>query len=466
MATAYDLKTRLRLRLGEMTDGTWAGDTEYQGSAGGASPQPIDELRLLLNEAQVSVLRDIFTHQWIPFRRLNATLPIFSGQTLYTLPQDYIQAIDIYHHKPNESPLRLTGKILSYYRELDSGYGDTNAALSSYFEYYEVAGQTGMILAEGTVTWVDQRNQFAADTVNLTEVRIGDLVTNVTDTSQGQITNFGSGIATMEDGLFGGRSNYMQVGDEFIIQSREESRFTLEVWPPINIPSPKLPLAETNFEDGSLYFRPDADGTIESLELRLKQDLFLEGGHLENYKPQDRLLLYIIDTDEDQILDIIGFQRAMAGINELKVIESEINKGRGNIQFYGSSNYRIYLVAANELDTVIDTEIHVSDLELLQPTEDYLSINYVKRPAPFIIDASICELSDELHEALIEKAALTALRKKNPSIVNGSILQYYKIIIADVKEYLINLQPPHAQTIDSEDRGVATHTPGMTSYYW
>ena len=323
-----------------------------------------------------------------------------------------------------------------------------------------------MILAEGTVTWVDHREQFAADNVNLTEVQVGDVVTNITDESQAVITNIGSGIATLGDGLFGGRSNYMQVGDEFIIQTREETRFALEVWPPVTIESPLLEITEVERVDGSLYFTTAGDSVIESLELRLSQDLFIEGGELEDYEDYERLLLYIVDTNAVQIVDIIGFQNAKAGINELRVVESEVDKGHGSVQLYGGITYQAYLVPASNLNTIINADIKASDLKLMQPSKEYLSMNYVKRPAAFIIDASLCELPDELHEGLIEKAALTALRKKNPSLINGSVLQYYKILVEDIKNYLMNRQPPDAQTIDPEERGIATHTPGYTSYYW
>ena len=483
MATAQDLKTRLRLRLGEVSDGTWAHDTGYQDEANSGNTTPVDELLLVLNEAQVSVLRDIFTHQFIPFARLNTTIPIESEETEYTLPADYIQMIDIYHNKPNEPPLKIEPKMLSYYREVDPNLANSSAVATSYYQYYDIPGQTGVILADGTVTWTGEgsRTQFAADNTNLEGVREGDIVQNITDGSEGIITNFGSGIADLGDGLHGGRANIMRYGDEFIIQSREEERFTLEVWPSIKISSPEISYTVNSAINSRMVITPNQSDTFESVSLRLPQALFLTGGVLENYNIQDRLLLHLrriddIDNHEFTTIDIFGFQDAKAGYNTLRVIESEINKGHGYNQLERGQQYDMFLAFAPSPVQPIDQPdsffqdgllVNTNDVKFIRPSEEFLSINYVKRPARFISNLSRCELPEELHEPLIEKAALTAMRKIDPSSINASLLQHYKILIEDVKNYLVNQQPPHAQTIDNEEaRGVSTFTPGFSSYYW
>lgn len=459
MATLQNFKTRVRLRIGELTNGTF-GIEDYE------DDKEVDELKITINEAQISVCRDLFTQQWMPFRRLGTSIPVISGQTFYTLPKDYIQLVDIYHKKEDQPPLPLKPKILSNYRGQDQ-----NAAFDGYFQYYEVSGQVGEILAEGVVTWIDENFQFAADEVSLTHVRIGDIVTNLTDGSQGVITEFGSGIAKLGDGLYGGRSNLMQYGDEFTIQSREETRFNLEVWPEISIEEPALPITEI-FNDGlgRFIFSPNADSTIEKINLQLPVTAFVgDLAALQDYDPQDRLLLYIrriIDEEKHEYedVDIIGWQNARVGINELNIVESEIDKGHGSIQLYRDELYDAF-IATRGFGLIIP-DFSAKGLELLQPTKDYLFINYIKRPAELIINESVCELHEELHELVIEKAVLTLLRKKDPKLINGSILQHYKILVEDGKDFLMNLQTPNTMTINTEQMGYSTHTPDYTDIFW
>ena len=468
MATLTDFKISTRLRLGELAAGTY-GIEDYE------DQDSVDELKFELNAAQISVCRDIWTQQWMPFRRLRNILPIISGETVYTLPRDYIQMVSCYHKKPDQTPIELKPKILSKYREIDDGETDYSGHSESWYQYYEVSGQIGEIIVEGVVTWADDAFQFAADNTSLAGVRVGDIVNNLTDGSQGVITQFGSGIATLGDELHGGRSNRMQYGDEFSIQTREESRFALETWPAVHIASPKLELTETLSEDGRLIFQPKLDGTIENIELRLPQSLFLEDGLLEDVSEQTRFLLTIREVDATtyapgDTLDIIGFQDVMAGINELNVIESEISKGRGSLQFDRSKTYDAYLTSPEYplgVDALgIDFSFTINDLSLLQPTTDFLIVNYVKRMSPFLIDESVCELMPELHELVIEKAVISLLRKKDPKMVNASILQHYKALVKDAKDFLASLLPPDAIDIDDEYGGIQTHSPGMSSYYW
>ena len=468
MATLTDFKISTRLRLGELDAGTY-GIENYE------DRDDVDELKLELNAAQISVCRDIWTQQWMPFRRLNETLPVISGQTIYTLPKDFIQPISIYHKKPNDTPIQLFPKILSRFREIDDGETDYTRNDESYYQYYEVSGQIGEIITEGVVTWADDPYQFAADNANLSDVRVGDLVNNITDGSQGVITNFGSGIATLGDQLYGGRSNRMQFGDEFSIQTREETRFALETWPSIEITSPKLELTQILSENGRLIFQPKLDSIIENIELRLPQSLFLTDGLLENVSEQTRFLLTIREVDAEtyapgDTIDLIGFQKAIAGINTINIIESEIHKGQGSLQFERAKTYDVYLTSAEYPlgpDALgINFALTTNDFALLQPTTDILIINFVKRPAMFLFNESICELPEEIHELIIEKAVLSLLRKKDTKMVNASVLAHYKVLVKDAKDFLMSLLPPEALNIDDEAGGLHTHTPNYSSYYW
>lgn len=472
MATLQDLKIRTLLRLGQITEGSWGKEIYFEGTA---DEVEVDELKMVLNESQVSVLRDIYTHQFMPYKRLNDRIPIIPGQTIYTLPQEYIQMVSIYHHKDNQRPKRLKPAILTNFRQFynENAQQVTGAASPRYFEKYEVSGQIGHILAHGTVTWADTQDQFASDNVNLTAVRQGDLVTNATDNSQGVITQFGSGIATIGDGFHGGRSNRIQIGDEFIIHSREESRFALEVWPPIDFEPPELSYEYVSLPfdtttENALTMSPTADGVIEKVRLQFSKDVF--DNILPDYDAQDRLLLYIRNANTGQEVDTLGFQNAMIGWNELDVVDSRLSNTRGYIQLLDSETYEVYLVSADSIQNGLPVDWSLAGntkIEFIQQSTEFLGINFVKRPAPFIIDESICELADELHECLIEKACLTALRKIDEKLINQSILAHYKIVLNDAKMLLTNLQEPTAHNVfDQEDLGLHNYTPGFTSVFW
>ena len=468
IATLSDFRVAIRLRLGELTEGT-IGTEDYEGR------NEVDEIKFEANAAQVSVCRDIWTQQWMPFRRLQETLPVVSNQTIYTLPKDFIQMVSIYHKKPNQTPIELKPKILSRYREIDDGdSGQVSGLSESYFHYYEVSGQIGEIITQGTVTWQDDNYQFAADTTNLTGVRVGDVVNNVTDGSQGVITQFGSGIATLGERLYGGRSNRMQYGDEFFIQTREDARFALETWPAVTLTSPKLKTDETRTSPTRIVFTPETDSTIESVNIQLPQELFVEGGVLADINPQTRLLLYIREVDSTtyaigETVDILGFQNVIAGINELAVIDSDLFSGQGSIQLNRSTTYDAYLTtedAALGLQLENNPDNVLGSVTFLQPNTDFLVMNFVKRPKPFLIDESVCELPEELHELIIEKAVLSLMRKMDPKMINASILAHYKVLVKDAKEFLASLLPPEAFDIDDEQRGLHTYSPAYTSYYW
>ena len=616
-ATLMDLKIRMLMRLGEITNGTWSTNEIY--FEGTPDEIEIDELKIYLNEAQVSVLRDVFTHQWIPFRRLNDRIPLIPNQTLYTLPREYIQMVKVYHKRGNRQPLLLEPAILSMYKQLNTDTRIAASITSQYLEFYEVSGQIGEIIAQGEVTWNDPQDQFTAEQVGLASVNVGDLVSNITDGSQGVVTNFGSGIITLGQGLHGGRSNRMQLGDEFIIQTREESRFAIEVWPPVSFQEPEIKLinistppveiqtpdtpANTLFNSNMalltkadivrtlppilrffnesgvrnsinttlltaikqnpstiitlassysynletdtltdffnligdlgdnkdedlrtfwvtnefldvlksetettklialinneqsqqptapksqntyrLKFSPEHDAGAETLRIKFAKSVFDDV--LTNYNEQDRLLIYIIERIEDtphdnvdqtpsdaervQTIEILGFQNAMIGWNELNITERRQSTNRGFVQLRRDKVYELYIVRADDIANILPLNFGVdTEVELLQQSNEYLDISFVKRAAPFIINESICELMDELHEALIEKAVLTALRKRTEYSVSPQMIEHYKTIIASTKMFLVNMNlEPTSYTIDDGLGGSRNLTPGYTDIYW
>lgn len=676
MANLMDLKVRTLMRLGEITNGTWSSNEVY--FEGTEDEIIVDEIKVALNESQVSVLRDVFTHQWIPFRRLNDRIPLIPNQVIYTLPREYIQMVTCYHKRGNRQPLKLTPAILSMYRQLNTDVRTSGSATNQYLEYYEISGQIGEIIAQGEVTWQNASNQFTAEQIGLALVNRGDLVSNLTDGSQAVITNVENGIITMGQGLHGGRSNRMQLGDEFIIQTREESRFAIEVWPPVNFTDPKieiipiLPASEIMMPDPQpkpqpdpepdpptyianrirTYFNPstlelpavgqifsvdieldnpqqqgfvgyqvglrfdtdvieyvdsnirnifgdstfstvanDAEGdllpnvpnsnfAIASLDARGPSGVLInprtatlatirfrvvsqapititmndiifsdtqsmalseisEPGNLSLTSPipptappslsppsnpqqlyrlkfrvkhdagaerlrinfsknvfdtiltdhneQDRLLLYIIerientptdnvdqtpsDAERVEIVEILGFQNAMIGWNDLDITSRRQTSNRGWVQLRRDKVYELYIVSADDPSNLLKLNYESVTgnikIELLTQADEYLDLTYVKRAAPLIINESICELMDELHELLIEKTCLTLLRKKNEYTITPQMTEHYKTLLASAKMFLVNMNlEPTSYTIDDGLGGPRNATPGYTDIYW
>ena len=488
--TAEYLKDMLRLRLGELgTDaGTWTDDLLYD----------------ILNQAQVVWCRHIFQGVHYPFRRIGTTIPCISDSVIYAYPDDYISTVSIYHHKTTgNKPVKLFRRNLENIRvygsrsnSYDLGYPATvpvTAGQAGYYQFYDEVGQTGTIIDEGIISQIVEGStqgttQFVDENHSgLGPARVGDIVTNLTDNSQAVITDIGSGIFSFEKGWHGGRSNYPQPGDKYTIQTREEHRFTFETFPKITFPDLDITRGCPNYN--TYRFCLDRDDQFNIINVKFSQDqlrgvqqddrfiLILsrvqEGDDPDTFltfetQGQQNIVLQFADDRDPKAapplpteeIEVASFVDARVGNNRIETV-SNIN---ANLQLYQNIWYEIALYQA-AFNSVERTPCPAQEIALLRPPEDYMTINYIKRAAEFKIPESICELPDELHDGLVERAVITALRYINPDMIPAGLLTNYKEEVKDGREFLANRQPPEVDFVeDDEILGHHTFTPGYSEY--
>ena len=206
MATLREIKNGLRLKLGEISDGTW-GTFEY-----GDSQELFDEYEFAINLAQDDLARDIYTPETYPFTRTNVDMPIITNARFYPLPIDFIRMEEVSHFRNNRTRPVLPGSIKNIRQE----YQPTT---SSYYTHYEVRGIINSYVAQGTVSQAS-REQLIDPGGNFTSVREGDYVYNRTDGSEGRVTGFESGLITVTK-LEGGMRNIFEKGDSYAIGTQE-----------------------------------------------------------------------------------------------------------------------------------------------------------------------------------------------------------------------------------------------------
>ena len=220
--TLKDLKTELRLRIGEPTDGTVGSSVTYQDETG------VDEATLALNLAQKKVCDDALS---IGYALLQGrkNMAVVSETREYSLPSDFSSVLDLFHlhdgsfYRLSRHPLRMMKDRLS-----------VNTTGTTY-THYDVFGRAGDVLWESTVTtggvtsFSDSLKTFDSGALGA----VGDIVFNLTDDSYGTITQV-SGSAVTVDGLVGGRNNEFDLNDRYRIETKEKILDVLHVYPAIS----------------------------------------------------------------------------------------------------------------------------------------------------------------------------------------------------------------------------------------
>ena len=225
--TLKDLKTELRLRIGEPTDGTVGSSVTYQDETG------VDEATLALNLAQKKVCDDALS---IGYALLQGrkNMAVVNSTREYSLPSDFSSVLDLFHlhdgsfYRLSRHPLRMMKDRLS-----------VNTTGTTY-THYDVFGRAGDVLVESTVTTggvdilTDSLKNFSTGSLGA----VGDIVFNLTDGSHGTITALapGGNNSTLQVGeLVGGRNNEFDLNDRYHIETKEQILDVLHVYPAISV---------------------------------------------------------------------------------------------------------------------------------------------------------------------------------------------------------------------------------------
>lgn len=406
-ATLKQIKNGLRLKLGELQDGTW-GTVPY-----GDSGEVFDELRFAINRAQEDVARDIYDPETYPLTRTGMDKPVITGATYYTLPADFLFMEKVSHFKTSRARPVLKGSI----KNIKSA---TETVSGGYYRYYEVRGQTGSYVADGTATQASD-NQLIDSGGDFTSARIGDIIYNLTDDSEAVITNFVSGSVVFDE-LQGGMRNEFDIGDQYAIATQEQTRKMMFVDPPV-----------TN-SNIVLYNGSPAAFTVS--QSGIVQEVYVTHSTLPEGWTDENVAEYKIVTDDNGALasndprSIAGANKIRVGINQIPFTPFQMEYG---VTYHIHSTFDISQVTPTAHSNVLS----ISNVRLELTSSDRLILSYARRPRPLVRDESICELPNEFLSALYQGAANILIEKvSDNNMVPQVLLQRYEYEINKAKAFL------------------------------
>ena len=261
--TLKDLKTELRLRIGEPTDGTVGSSVTYQDETG------VDEAALALNLAQKKVCDDALSTGFALLQG-RKKMAVVSSTREYSLPSDFTSVLDLFHlhngsyYRLSRHPLRMMKDRLS-----------VNTTGTTY-SHYDVFGRAGEVLLESTVTtggvssFVDNLQNFTSGALGA----VGDIVFNLTDGSYGTITVVDGNTVTV-DRLVGGRNNEFDLNDRYHIETKEQILDILHVYPAITAGGDLVTVQGNTAWGGSstLTYTPADEAILYSISVTLDSPL-------------------------------------------------------------------------------------------------------------------------------------------------------------------------------------------------
>jgi len=408
--TLLDLVARLRMRLSEPHPGTW-GTVEY--SYDESESQEINELMLMINEAQEYLCRDLYDRKFA-FFETEFQHPAYPETTHYLLPPNFMAIESIFHHKGtdfselNESHIKELQKYDAYGSYAYYSYGD-------FYSHYEVRGNMGETLFEGQVPLAASSSETDVSAIDdlASDVQVGDTVTNVTDGSVGEIIEkTANGFSV--DALTGGRTDTFEPGDIFCIESQFHPYEQLHVWPKIR-----------SVQEDSLYEGEADNGwKLETphnpTRLRFRVDTL----------PSD------INAKTDRLFAVIQ----AAGETEASVsgvVNQELTREWNTVDVSGSllGDTRYYASVVTNDGTAKFTPARI---ELYESTgKDYLKVTYTRLPRPLQKPDDICEFPPYCSHAILAYARLLAYMKKTgmPQ-VDPNMLSDYKSKVEDIQMFL------------------------------
>lgn len=388
-ANLRQLKNGLRLKLGELSDGTWGTfDYNEQGL--------FDEYEFAINLAQDNLARDMYNPESYPLTKTALDKSIVSNATFYSLPSDFLAMERVEHFRYNRTRPVLPGSIKNTKWGYDHGY-------SGYYRHYEVRGRMNSYVASG-VTSSASDNQVIDNRGNFTSVRLQDIVYNLTDGSEAIVTDFNDGFVTF-DKLIGGMRNEFAKGDSYAIGTAEATQWMLFVDPPtIN--------SNTILYNGpAVSFTPTKSGIV--------QEVYVTHESLPEGWTDESTASYSITKDDSTLAS--ESPRSEAGSENIRVGENEI--AFQPFQMEAGETYHVQCkIDVNEFDPVPDSNVlPLANVRLELQSSDKLILSYARRPRRLVRDESICEFPNECLSALYQGAANILLEKISDNGVTPKI---------------------------------------------
>lgn len=372
-ATLRQIKNGLRLKLGEVTDGTW-GEVQY-----GDQAEYFDEYAFAINRAQDDLARDIYDPETYPFTKTTVDLPVVTSARFYTLPADFLAMEEVRHFRYNRSRPVLPGAIKNTRWEYDTASG-------GYYRHYEVKGRIDTYVASG-VAMSASDTQVIDASGNFTSVRVQDVVYNLTDGSEARVTGFESGLITF-DGLEGGMRNVFDRGDSYAIGTSEHTRWMLFVDPPV-------------LNANAVLWNGVAD-PITAGKAGVVQEVYVTHATLPAGWTDSDVASYRIEKQNGNLAS--SAPPSVAGESGIRVGTQQVT-GFQPFQIAENTSYRITCTDES------GDPIAISNVRLEIESSDRIILNYAKRPRSLLREDSICEFPNECLSALYQGAANILLEK-------------------------------------------------------
>ena len=425
--TLIDLVVRLRMRLSEPNAGTWGtvvyefGDVDESGMP--KNTQEINELVIMLNEAQDYLCRDLYEKEFALFESTYRH-PIVPHSDKYTLPPDFLATESVFHRKGRDF-VELQEEKIKHLQRNDEYGNFTYFSNDGYYLYYEVRGNMGEDVYNGQVPLdtpsSPNRVPYTPGTEN---IYVGDIVINDTDKSSGRIMQIDAN-SIMVDMLVGGRSNTFEPGDMFLVETAAQPYEALNLYPKIKT------VLEDNIHTGA----PDnwmIKRTQKPTRINVRVDRIPE-----TIDPSEARVFLVVQSSESSDPVVSG------------VFEGELIQGWNNVSVSGelSPNTPYYVTCATN-----DSEVSFKPgrVEIFQATnKDYLDIAYTRLPRPMgsysrtgsgvfeFNPEAVCEFPPYCAEAILAYARqLAYMKKSGVGMMNPGMLAEYMAHVEQITKVL------------------------------
>jgi len=403
--TARQMKNGLRRRMGEPLEGTW-GKYKYQENR---ENELYDELLEALNDAQYQVSLLIYNPETYPLIRLDSEIPVISGQNIYALEEDFIAVEELRYVRGSQTYPMKRSTIKSVRGHIDRPIS------GGVIQYYDYQGMTSVYISEGAVEESNENILIDANG-DFSRVRVGDIVHNITDDSQGEVVSFESGRVVV-DGLQGGRSNAFVRNDSYGIATQEENRWALQTYPRVTTTDKIIYNGEPD------NFMVNADDVVNTRGMSIKIN------EVPSDYEDDEVILFRVFEDGMLVMNAfgpseIGRDGIREGWNPLKISDTGYNFP---VQFKQNIPYQVQAVRDD------GSVFPISQVRLSTQRRDRMLNTYARTPRKLKNDQTICEFPNEYLEAVYSRGKIYLHDKLNPEGVSPQLDARFERDITNIK---------------------------------
>lgn len=418
--TLRELIIECRLQLAQPYEGTLGSQVSYA-----RFTEAVDELKLICNSAQRATAVTCCTPTTSLLRSNKVQIPVRSGVTEYALEDDYLDIDYLIYVKDGEEYPIYPSELRGFENEESYPYSRYHTYNDKRYKYYEVSGmssqekEVGVIRSESLNEVHDLYNDFNG-------VRIGDIVHNKSDGSQGAVTEIVpesevlNASGTLEktrpylkvESLTGGKSNRFLQGDEYVVSSKEELNETLHVTPKVEFDEINAKIVDSNnnqFRSQEAFILHSLDVTINTIP--------------DNIEPDDRLVIEVLQGNNLAVKDPASFVSKVGvekGVNRVEFDEVTFSRG---------------LLLEEDTDYTVRATIGMTELRVNAVTvwaygsSDMMKLGYTRLPARMTNDYDVCELPPWSLGLFYVEAKIIATQKitrrpyPEPGLINERMYQ-------------------------------------------